>query len=446
MVFKRSWSSEITRLVALFFTLTIFGLVAGNVVVAVSFGVFVYIAWMLYNISRLDNWLSKGAKTSPPDAPGIWGEIFYHYYLIQNKNKRHKKQLAAMVKQFRATSHAMPDATVVLNKNYEIEWFNSACRKMLGLDPKHDIGLRIDSFLRHPDFIEFLRAQRFEHPVEIGSPVSSGDLLSVRLVPFGDDQLLMVVWDVTAIHRADLIRRDFVANTSHELRTPLTVLSGYLENLQESGEKELVEAWKQPIENMRKQTDRMIQIVNDMLLLSEVEQVEKTNPKDIIDVPNLILNVVDAAKELSAKEFMAVGQEFKVNVLSTLLVAGDESQLYAAFSNLIFNAVRYTQSDGLIEITWQLRNHSAYFEVLDNGPGIDAHHLPRLTERFYRVDKGRSRRSGGSGLGLAIVRHIVTRHDAELKIDSRIGRGSSFSITFPEARVQQRTLSSGITT
>ncbi len=430
----RPWKSEITRSLVMLFLFWLFGVMIGHVSAALLSGLLIYMGWMIYNLYRLDDWLRSGAKKEPPDAPGIWGEIFRQYYLIKQKEKRRKKRLASVLKQFRATTSAMPDAAVVLNNSYEIEWINEASISMLGFHPKRDVGQRVDNFLRQPEFVRYLNVGNFEESIELLSPVTPGQFLSVRLVRFGKKQYLMVVLDVTETHRVNAMRRDFVANTSHELRSPLTVLQGYLENMEEVAEGEL-SRWKRPLQKMQKQTGRMIRIVDDMLFLSRVENPEQAPRREVVDVPTLLVTIADEARELSLQQ-NGGERDIHLNAERNLKLNGEESELYAAFSNLIFNAVKYTPHDGEIHISWKMVEEGPRFRVEDSGIGIPAEHLPRLTERFYRVDAGRSREKGGTGLGLAIVRHVVNHHGAEFTVQSQQGVGSTFSITFPPQRAE----------
>ncbi len=427
-----SWRSEIGRLLPMLALMVVVGVLFDRLSLVLLVGVISYLLWMIYNVYRLDHWLRHGAKGDPPEAPGVWGEIFREYYLIKQKEKRRKKRLAKILKQFRTTTRAMPDAAVVLNNSYEIEWINEASVSMLGFDSKRDVGQRVDNLLRQPEFVEYLRFGHFERAIRISSPVETGQMLSVRLVPFGKKQFLMVVLDVTENYRINQIRQDFVANTSHELRTPLTVLRGYLENMEEASGHELVR-WKRPVEKMRKQADRMIRIVDDMLFLSEVEKSDCAGLTETVDVPTLLSVIMEEARAL-AEQQQCGDQEIILEADDNLLMTGEERELHAAFSNLVFNAVKYTPNEGRIHVTWEDSEQGPIFEVEDSGLGIPAHHLPRLTERFYRVDKGRSREKGGTGLGLAIVRHVINRHEAEFSIKSQSGVGSTFTIDFPVGR------------
>lgn len=243
----------------------------------------------------------------------------------------------------------------------------------------------------------------------------------------------MVVWDITEVYKVNQVRRDFIANTSHELRTPLTVLKGYLENMEKAVSSEL-DKWQGPILKMNKNTNRMIHIIDEMLFLAEIETEDTASSSESIDVPRLLYNIMEEAEGLSQNETGESLHQFVINIEQGLLLKGIEHEIYAAFSNLIFNAVKYTPA-GKIEVTWREQDGRAVLDVMDKGPGIPQHHIPRLTERFYRVDAGRSREKGGTGLGLAIVNHVVNRHDAELKVESRVGQGSHFSIHFPVSRV-----------
>ncbi len=388
-----------------------------------------YLIAHLLRIRRLERWLSSGAGPPPHGGSGVWGEVFYQLQRMRQHHWRRKRTVTQYLQRFRELTAAMPDATVVLRTGGEIEWFNEAAGRMLGLRSPHDIGQRIANLVRHPVFIEHLRARHFTDPVEFPSPVNLDLVLSVSVVPYGQEQLLLVARDVTRLHRLERTRRDFVANVSHELRTPLTVLRGFVEML-EDGRENLTDEERRSLNLMDEQAKRMERIVNDLLLLSRLETDERPPRRGPVAVPALLELLNSEARAMSGTR-----HNIKFEVDAALSLRGGEDELRSAFTNLVSNAVRYTPEGGNIRIRWYADAQGAYFQVRDTGMGIAAHHIPRLTERFYRVDVARSRQTGGTGLGLAIVKHVLERHEAQLHVESTVGRGSVFTCHFPVSLV-----------
>jgi two-component system phosphate regulon sensor histidine kinase PhoR len=381
---------------------------------------------------RLESWLRRGRKTQPPQSWGVWGEVFDHYYRLQRRYGKRKKKLARVIREFRESTAAMPDGTIVLDSDLRIAWFNSAAVRLLGLEGNRDIGQPVTSLLRAPAFERFMRAADFSRPVEVDSPVDLGGRLSIRIVPYGRGQYLMLIRDVTRLQRLENMRRDFVANASHELRSPLTVLGGYLENM--ADDDQIPSIWHEPLEEMRSQCGRMTTLVNDLL---ELSRLETDAPADVDERPVDVAAVVERVRHEALSQ--AEGERtIEVEADASLGLAGIENELYSAMSNLVFNAVRYTDDGGRIGIRWsRAEDGSACFCVVDDGIGIDARHLPFITQRFYRVDPSRSRSRGGTGLGLAIVKHVLQRHGARLEIESEPGRGSRFCCVFQSERVRE---------
>ena len=381
---------------------------------------------------RLERWLRQGRKSQPPQSWGVWGEVFEHYYQLQRRYAKRKKRLARVIREFRESTAAMPDGTIVLDSDWRISWFNAASLRLLGLAGNSDIGQPITSLVRTPNFERYMRAGDFGRPVEVDSSVDLTTRLSIRIVPYGRGQYLMLVRDVTRVKRLENMRRDFVANASHELRSPLTVLGGYLENM--SDDPQIPELWSEPLAEMRTQCGRMTTLVNDLL---ELSRLETDAPGDPDEQP---VNVGDLVRRVRAEALAQAGGEriIETDIDPALGLAGVDNELFSAFSNLVFNAVRYTDKGGRIRVSWHhVNGGGARFCVSDDGIGIEARHLPFITQRFYRVDASRSRAQGGTGLGLAIVKHVLQRHDARLKIRSEPGEGSEFCCDFPESRLRK---------
>lgn len=422
------WLREMWRVLVMFAALLVPGLLFGAVAWFLLLGLLIYLGWHLYNLYLLQRWLVEGKRFHPPESHGVWDDVFERIYRLQKRNRKRKRNLGRMLKRFQTATAALPDATIVLGPNRDIEWWNASARDILELRSPRDIGQRIDNLLRHPHFIEYLHKGDFSQSVVIPSPNDYNISLAVSVVPYGENRQLVVARDITRLERLEQARRDFVANVSHELRSPLTVISGYLESLlEEQGEDPV---WGKSLRSMSNQTDRMRDIVDDLLLLSRLETGRQHDDPETVDVPGVLAQIMEEAARISGQE----GHHFKREVDANLGLRGNELELRSAFSNLVFNAVRYTPSGGMISVCWKETEAGPCFEVEDAGIGIAAHHIPRLTERFYRVDAGRSRRSGGTGLGLAIVKHVLLRHDASLAIESTPGKGSTFRCQFSGER------------
>ncbi len=420
------WSAELRRLLILLLLALLLGLPFGQVELFLLLGVAGYLVWHLRNLHRLYAWLQDGHSFHPPEASGIWGDVFNLIYRSQLRNRKRKKRLTGLIKRFQEATAAMPDATVILDADGGIEWFNGAAQPLLGLQPGRDVGQRILNLIRNPEFRRFLSHGSPNEPIRLSSPVDEHTILNFRVVPYGKDRRLLIARDVSQQQRLEQMRRDFVANVSHELRTPLTVVGGFLETLLDESE-EYPAHLARSLTLMDQQAGRMRQIVEDLLLLSRLESGTHRSQREAIAVTAMLKMVAEGVEPLAAGK----KQQLHFECDEVLWIYGAEKELYSAFSNLVTNAVRYTPEGGDITVRWYRDEHGAHFEVQDTGPGIAPQHIPRLTERFYRVDVGRSRESGGTGLGLAIVKHVLNRHDANLRISSVINRGSTFSCDFP---------------
>lgn len=419
------------------------GLVLGGLSLAVIFGhpwaflagaLALELALQLRQVVRLYRWLVAGGSSDPPDAHGLWGEIFHQLYLFKKRNRSQKKKLTAMLGRFQEATTAMPDAAVVLNREGAIEWFNDAATRLLGLRPGQDVGLPLVNLVRRPDLARYLSRGEYGEPLEIIAPTDDRRELLVHVIPYGRDLRLVLARDVSQRRRLERMRRDFVANVSHELRTPLTVVRGYLETLQEDLGEDAPEARRQALDQMDKQTARMVRIVEDLLLLARLEAADPTPPEEPVAVPSLLAGICMEAAPLARRR----GHRIVQDVDEGLWLRGDERQLHSAFSNLVFNALRYMPEPGRVTLRWHRSDGGARLDVEDTGIGIAPQHLPRLTERFYRVDVSRSRETGGTGLGLAIVKHVLAHHGARLEIRSTPGQGSCFSCLFPPRAVIAR--------
>jgi two-component system phosphate regulon sensor histidine kinase PhoR len=334
-----------------------------------------------------------------------------------------------LLREFRESTAAMPDGVVLLNPEAEILWFNRTAGMLLGLHGRSDMGLRIENLVRQPEFVQYLRSGDYSVPVVVRTTSSTELFLALQLVPYGAGQLLLLVRDVTHQARLEAMRKDFVANASHELRSPLTVISGYLETL--AADPGLEASLAAPLAEMQRQAQRMNAIVRDLLELSKLEASDREVVGDFIDVRALLAQL---KKDVMARPVHPSQVTTSCEADEQLL--GDEVLIHSAFSNLVDNAVKYTAVDGSISVRWWVDGAGGHFEVADTGIGISPEHIPRLTERFYRVDAGRSRATGGSGLGLAIVKHVLQRHGGSLEIVSAEGQGSRFICHFPPHRLR----------
>lgn len=384
------------------------------------------LAWHFWNLMRLSWWLWVDKSMTPPPGTGSWEPLLYGLHQMQMRNKKRRRELGNLIKRFRSGAESLPDAVVLTTEDGAIFWCNGLAQQLLNLRWPDDNGQNILNLLRYPEFTRYHKSREFTRPLNL--VLNNGRHLEIRVMPYSEQQLLMVARDVTQMHQLEGARRNFFANVSHELRTPLTVLQGYLEMMQEQTLEGLPR--EKALHTMREQTSRMEGLVKQLLTLSKIEAAPIIPPNEIIDVPMMLRVVEREAQTLSHQKHVL---EFVVD--NGVKVLGNEEQLRSAISNLVYNAVNHTPAGTQITVRWQRMAQGVQFSVEDNGPGIAAEHIPRLTERFYRVDKARSRQTGGSGLGLAIVKHAVNHHDSKLEIDSTPGKGTRFSFTLPERLV-----------
>ena len=420
------WGYVLLRFAALVVVAVLCGALFGHFFAWLSVFLLAYLGWHLYHLWQLESWLRKKLGEPPRDAPGLWGGVYAQLHRIRLQSRARKKRLAQVLKEFRKSTKALPDAGVVIGPEREIVWLNRAAESLLGLR-REDRGQRIDNLWRAPEFVEFLNSRDPEHILKIAAPKDKDFRLAMQLVPYGDNQRLLLARDITHAARLDNIRRTFVANASHELRSPLTVISGYLDALVD--EPELPQPWREPVQEMVRQSERMGSIIDDMLTLSRLEAAGPEAARERIDVCGMLAAL---HKEALARPQRPAVVELQLDCTAGLW--GAESEIYSACTNIIGNALKYTRSKGSVHIRWYVDNGAACLAVSDTGMGIPAQAIPRLTERFYRVDKGRDRATGGTGLGLAIVKHVLQRHGAHLEVQSELERGSTFICRFPADR------------
>lgn len=386
---------------------------------------------------RLLRWLQAGAASDMSIGNGLWGEAYDRVRRMLRTSNRLTAESESRLTDFLAALQASPNGVVLLDAETRIEWFNQTAADHFGFDARRDLLQHFGNLVRDPGFAAYMAERSFLHGVTMPGRESSNAkpvTLSVNLHPYGDGRLLLLSRDITAVEQAEAMRRDFVANVSHEIRTPLTVLAGFVETLQTL-----------PLDNqerhrylglMSQQATRMQTLVSDLLTLSRLEGSPLPSVHEWVSGDALMQQCEQDARDLSHL-LWSQSHDFRFERAPGCEIAGSALELHSAMSNLIGNAIRYTPAQRCIEVGFQtLPEGGAVFFVKDQGPGIAQEHIPRLTERFYRVDRSRSRETGGTGLGLAIVKHVAQRHGAELSIDSLPGKGSTFSLTFPPQRVR----------
>ncbi len=426
------WRAELWRILLGLAVLLLLGAVVGASVWLALAGLIAYVLWHLRNVQRLEHWLELHDGAQIPEASGIWGDVYYRLHGLRKLHDREKEQLRRSIDKYEQATRAMPNAAITLGRHWEIEMINKAATRLLGLRDPEDIGQSIKNLLRSPIFVNYCDSGEFFEPLEITSPVNGAITLSIRIVPYGESKKLLLARDVSRIKKLEALRREFVANVSHELKSPLTVIKGYVEALKE--DEAIPEHWEKPVAQIDEQTERMSRIVDDLLQLSALETEVPGRSPIAVDVASVVRAIHGEALQLSGHR-----HEVIVETAEQVDLLGNYAELRSAFSNLVSNAIRYTPNGGSVRLRWW-RDESgrARFSVADDGLGIPREHIPRLTERFFRVDQARSRAMGGTGLGLAIVKHVLMRHDARLEIDSELGRGSTFTCVFPAERVLDR--------
>ncbi|SDI89292.1 phosphate regulon sensor histidine kinase PhoR [Billgrantia gudaonensis] len=427
---RRPWSRELWRLTWLGGVGALLGWPLSSPALGLAIGLAVCLAYHLRQLRALHRWLTRNPQAEPPAANGLWGELFDRLYRYQKGQRHTQQRLRTTLRRIQESSEAMRDSVVMLDSHGDLEWWNSAAERMLGLQPAHDRGQHITNLIRDPRFVAYFNARDYREPLTLPSPIDERQVLQFQLTLYGDDERLLMARDITRLHRLEEMRRDFVANVSHELRTPLTVLAGYLETFGDLADT-LPARLAKGVSQMQSQTTRMQNLVDDLLLLSRLEIDRGGHDHGPLDVAAVLESVRRDVQALAGER-----QTVEVVIDESRRLIGSESEVRSAISNLAFNAVRYAGDGCHIVLRWMPCGDGACVAVEDDGEGIDPVHIPRLTERFYRVDKGRSTATGGTGLGLAIVKHVLLRHDAHLEIDSHPGQGARFRCHFPSSRLR----------
>jgi two-component system phosphate regulon sensor histidine kinase PhoR len=426
---RLSWKRLVFELILCCIPAAILGAIFGYLPWFLLAAVTGLLVWHFWNLLRLSWWLWVDRSMTPPPGSGSWEPLLYGLHQMQMRNKKRRRELGSLIKRFRSGAESLPDAVILTTEEGTMFWCNGLAQQLLGLRWPDDNGQNILNLLRYPEFTLYLKKRDFTRPHNL--VLNNGRHLEFRVMPYSDQQWLMVARDVTQMHQLEGARRNFFANVSHELRTPLTVLQGYLEMMQEQTLEGAPR--EKALHTMREQTHRMEGLVKQLLTLSKIEAAPTLAMNETIDVPMMLRVVEREAQTLSHKR-----HQFTFELDNNLKVLGSEDELRSAISNLVYNAVNHTPEGTQIIVRWQRVPTGAEFSVEDNGPGIGPEHIPRLTERFYRVDKARSRQTGGSGLGLAIVKHAVNHHDSRLDIQSTPGKGTRFSFVIPERLIAKK--------
>jgi len=403
-----------------------FGAPTGWAVLAL--GALAMLAYHVAKLAALIRWLRQPGAIPLPEARGAWDEAFALLYRFERAADREAERLSRALMRWRQAGEALPDGVVILDAQNRIEWCNEGAGRHFGLDLRADPGRLVTNLVRQPEFAAYIEAEDYAHAIPLRSEHGGGLVLSVQVIPYGEAQKLLLSRDITRLEKVEIMRRDFVANVSHELRTPLTVLAGFLETVRDL--KLDPQRTRDYMNLMAEQARRMQRIVDDLLALSTLESSPEPSLEERVNVQGLLARVEADATALSGGR-----HRITLDAMEGFDIAGAESEIASAFGNLASNAVRYTPEGGTVRLIWRASQEGAEFSVEDTGVGIEPQHIARLTERFYRVDRGRSRETGGTGLGLAIVKHALMRHQATLEIQSEPGKGSRFSARFPARRV-----------
>ncbi|WP_075180436.1 phosphate regulon sensor histidine kinase PhoR [Pantoea sp. 1.19] len=422
MLERLSWKRLLTELLLACLPALLLGLMVGGLPWFLLLSVLAVLGWHCWNLLILSHWLWVDRAMTPPAGRASWEPLFYGLYQMQLRNRRRRRELSHLIKRFRSGAESLPDAVVLTTEEGTIFWCNGLAQQHLGLRWPEDNGQNILNLLRYPEFSQWLSRRDFSQALTL--VLNNQRHLEFRIMPYSEGQWLMVARDVTDKHQLEGARRHFFANVSHELRTPLTVLQGYLEMMQDDMPAGPMR--EKALATMREQTRRMDSLVGQLLTLSRIEAAPALDLHQTVDMPMMLRVLQREAETLSQGRHV-----LQFDCDAQLRVLGNEEQLRSAVSNLVYNAVNHTPAGTRIVVGWQRQRQGAAFSVEDNGPGIAAEHLPRLTERFYRVDRARSRQTGGSGLGLAIVKHALGHHGARLEIASEPGVATRFSFTLP---------------
>lgn len=429
-----NWRTELRRHLLLIGAVALIGYLLGQLLPALLLILGLYAARNYYQLYRLYSWLASDPNSRPPEPPesrGVWGDIYDGIYRLQKQERRSHAYLENIINKAQESSAALEMAIVMINGQGNLDWWNKAAETLLGLRYPQDKNQSVVNLIRNPQFSEYFHSENYAETLKMEAPGDKRKILEFQIALFGEHERLMIVRDITQLQRLANMRKDFVANVSHELGTPITVIKGYLETILDN--KDFLDPrWHKPIEQMRQQSMRMENLVRDLLMLSTLETKTMPRNRERVDVAKLIHEIENDTRQM----FTDKSHTFITDCKDNAIITGKRNELYSAISNLVVNAAKYTPPEGTIELITRFTDDAFQVLIRDNGIGIESHHLPRLTERFYRVDGSRSSDSGGTGLGLAIVKHILLRHEAQLLIESKYGKGSTFICQFALSRVE----------
>jgi two-component system phosphate regulon sensor histidine kinase PhoR len=417
-----SWFAAAGRVLLVVAIAAALGALYGFALQAIILALLGLIGFWLYQMQRVQLWLNE-PKEAPPDAYGIWGELLARIYFHQRKSSDNQLRLQSTVEYLQSSFASMRDGVVMVDEQGAIKWFNKAVEPLLGLRHPEDTGRTLTNLVRTPEFNQYFLGKDYISPLQFAVGSDRETHLQVEVTHFGEGERLLFVRDVSAAVRIERMRRDFVANVSHELRTPLTVITGYLSTFLDNSQ-DLPERFTKPLQQMSQQAERMEDLLKDLLWLSRIESDKHEDRSDLLDVGGLLIELQEELNEVYPDSV------FEMETETDRKITGNFREIYSAVFNLASNAVKYTDDDSPVTLSWSSKGDKCLLQVRDRGVGIDAIHLPRLTERFYRVDDSRSAITGGTGLGLAIVKHVAAAHDAVLQIESKPGQGSTFTLVF----------------
>lgn len=427
---KAVWRRAIIRWCLGIAACIVLGYVISHVLAVILLFLLGTLYWHLYQLYQFHYWLRHSGRGTPPESDGIWGDIFDVVYRLQKKQRKSKRRMRQALTRIEHSTAALKEGVIMADNQGNLEWWNNSAGHFLGLMRPVDRGQPITNIVRNPEFFRYFTQKRFGEPLIIKSPAKEGVYLEIQTTLYDKNDHLIFIRDVTRLHLLEQMRKDFVANASHELKTPLTVIKGYLETLEMFQDK-LPASMQKGVTNMSEQSERMEHLIDDLLLLSRLE----SNDKREEDQWHNVSSWMDAIKKI-ASPLLTDKHALIFDIPEQARLYGSYNELYSAFSNLVINAIKYSPDGGDIIVKWESSEFNGVLSVSDKGLGIDPRYIPRLTERFFRVDKGRSTKTGGTGLGLAIVKHVLMHHDAKLQILSELKRGSRFSCHFPANRVR----------
>ena len=427
---RRGLAYELRWLALFLFVAGVIGVSLGAFRTAISIALLLFLIWNLYKFKQFENWVisARRQKKLHHDFSGMWAEIADDIIRLSNRYQKDKMRLQAVVNRVQEMTSALTDAVILLDKSGNIEWWNTAAQHMFDFR-NIDLGHKLVNLIRHPKFVNYFEDGDYNEPLDIDSVKKTGQRLQFQIHLFGQGDKLVIVRDSTRVFKLEQMRRDFVANVSHELRTPLTVVHGYLETM--ASAPGLPDKFQKPLVQMQSQGERMRILIDDLITLTQLETSERDTDQNHVNIAALMQTIFnDATALIGDRE-----HSFVIKGKDSLNLIGNEKEIRSAISNLVFNAINYSPKECVITAKFKKTPTSVVISIKDSGTGIDPKHIPRLTERFYRVDSGRTTALGGTGLGLAIVKHVLLRHDGELKIRSWPGKGSTFTCHFPLSRL-----------